>query len=134
MVNERTISREQADGFKHFERDILLTNPSVSMLARFNGSSGHAGNVEDAVIARADAYKRLADLACRHIEPSTYRALEAMAMNETPLAAIGRDVLGIRNAPQARAAAERTIIQGTWTLGVYYGCITAREPRPQEPG
>lgn len=133
MTNDRLISREQADGFRRFERDILLTNPSVSMLARFNGSSGHS-NVEDAVAARADACKRLADLACRHLKPSTYRALEAIVMNETPLAAIGREVLGIRNAPQARAAALQLIDHGTWTLGVYYGCITAREPRPQEPG
>lgn len=131
MVQDAKIDVAQHEGFKQFERDLALTNRSG--FSRFNGSTGH-GNVEDAAIAREDAYRRLADIAARHLDPKAYRALEAMAMNESSAVEIGRNILGIRNAPQARAAAEQLIDHGTWALGVYYGCITVRKPRPKEPG
>jgi hypothetical protein len=104
----------QLAAFKQFERDVFLTSQSI--IARYSGAvGGGAGNSEEAQIARLDAQRNIAQLRCM-IEPRCYRALVAAAENETPLQDIGRDILNIRNAPQARAAAEQAINQGTWVL------------------
>ncbi len=130
MFRAGRIRQEQFHGFKHFETDLYLTNPTASMARH---GSGGGGDVEDLLCRRSDAFASLARLA-RYLEPRVYRSLELTALNETPLVEIGRQVLMLKNAPQARIAAEWTIQQGTWTLGVFYGCITGSDYPHLRPG
>lgn len=136
MWRDGRIRDGQLAGFRKFERDLMLTSDSKTMLAQYGGSSGgglSAMESEDFAVERSTAFRRLAEIK-KWVEPRTYESLETMVTNDVTLEDIGREVLMIANRPQAKAAAERTLQQGTWTLAVFYGCLTPSEIASIHPG
>lgn len=135
MWRDGRIRDEQLAGFRKFERDIAITSPSKTLLARIGGLPGGCieNGTEDALDVRSEAFRSLAEIE-RWMEPQTLEAMKSMVLNDTSLESIGREVLMITNRPQAKAAAERTLQQGTWTLAVFYGCIAQSDAASTRPG
>jgi hypothetical protein len=134
MWRDGRITDGQLAGFRKFERDMALTNPLKVLVSRVGSTPGDGDNeVEDVLSARAGAFKRLDDVKL-WLLPHTRKALEAMVLNDVTLEKIGREVLMVRNKPQAITAAQSNIQQGTWILGVFYGCITVSDAASIRPG
>lgn len=135
MWRDGRIRDEQLAAFRKFERDIAITSPSRTLLARVGSlPGGNAENsAEEVLDVRAVAHKRMDELKY-YLEPRALEALRVMVTNDIKLEGIGRSVLMFGNKAQAITAAETVIQQGTWTLAVFYGCITASEHASTHPG
>lgn len=135
MWRDGRIRDEHLAGFRKFERDVAITSPSKTLLARVGNLPGGSveNGTEDILDNRADAFRRIDKLE-KILEPRALETLKVSVLNDVSLEDIGRNVLMYGNRSQAKAAAERTLVQSTWTLAVFYGCITPSEAASTRPG
>lgn len=130
---------EQLLAFKHFERDLDLSNLGNRITSRYGAAASSSGTplFQLSAVAlyalspeerRSDAMMRLSD-ACNAIgEPQSVELLMLAAVGDVTAECLGRDVLMISNKPQAIAAAYRTIQTGTYALAQHYGYVAPLKP------